>query len=320
VTDAQLGGEARSGSRRRARVAGTIVGAALVVAAGWVIWDQQGQDGIANAWGALVRAPLWMHLVLVASVGAIALGATLTHFLLMRRCGEVGFREMLALILSATLLNYAPLRPGLVGRVAYHRAVNQIAIGATVRALIWANVLIVGAAVALLVGVGGPASLWGDSLGVALAPIGVVALPLLVAPLLPERAYPELVRLLALRTVELTLWGLRFWACFALVGEPITWTAAVLLAAAHTLTLMIPISGNGLGVSEWFLGVGAALLPPALLVGAGSAGGAFEASDGMLAALVSRLVEVALIVPGGLIGGAFVAKRVRSGGPAQSPE
>ncbi len=305
---------------RRGRITGTIIGLVLVVAAVWVIWRQQGEQGFADAWRAAREAPLWLHLVLLASIGAIALLATLTHYALMRRCGRVGFGEMLALIMSATLLNYAPMRPGLIGRVAYHKTINRIPIGATVRALVWANVLIVGAALALLIGVGTPGAIWGDSAAAAFAPLVVAAVPLALSAFLPPRAMPQIVRLLALRTVELTAWGLRFWVCFALVGEPISWTAAVLLGAAHTLALMIPLSGNGLGVSEWFLGVGAALLPPSLLVGAGVATGSFEASDGMLAALVSRVGEVVLIVPAGLIGGAWVARRVKRGAPAPTPE
>src|SRR4029453_11464408 len=48
--------------------------------------------------------------------------------LLMSRYGKVGLLEMQALIASATLLNFVPMRPGLFGRIAYHRMYNQIAV------------------------------------------------------------------------------------------------------------------------------------------------------------------------------------------------
>ena len=105
-------------------IAGFAVGIALIAAAIWVLAAQH--DDLRSAASAAAQAPWW----LVAAIIALpALNATIVAWsfqIIMRRFGHVPFDDMLALIGSAWLLNYLPMRPGLVGRLAYHKAVHGV--------------------------------------------------------------------------------------------------------------------------------------------------------------------------------------------------
>src|SRR4029079_8775600 len=74
---------------------------------------------------------------------ALALALPLVNWVLsslglwvqMRRHGPVGAVEVALLVGAAWVLNYLPLRPGMIGRIAYHKSVNGIEVVDSVRAV-----------------------------------------------------------------------------------------------------------------------------------------------------------------------------------------
>lgn len=294
----------------RLRLFGFALGVLLLIAAGWSI-ARQG-DAMRTALRSLAEAPI--HLIALAAVLPLVslLLTSLTFWLLTSRFGRVGKGEMFALIGAAWLLNYLPLWPGMFGRLAYHRAVNNIPITSSATALVWANV-IAGVA-SLTIGVCTMAvSLFfpGDDWRLALC----VALPALAASCLSRYARwrrdlpdPHLWRLFgvyAIRLVEVQVWAARYAVCFALVGVPIAWGAALALAAATQLATLLPIGGNALGWREWVTGLIAPLLPVGLSLTA-----SIGTHAGLTAELLNRAIEIALAIPLGIVCAAWVARRL----------
>src|SRR5262249_9440774 len=132
-----------SRSRARATV-GFVIGVLLLVAAAWAVSRHQAE--FREAMDAARRARWWLvTLAVVLPLGNWLLMA-LSVWILMRRHGRVALGEMTCLIGAAWLLNYLPFRPGLFGRVAYHKAVNGIpivkSIGATISAIVCSGLAI----------------------------------------------------------------------------------------------------------------------------------------------------------------------------------
>ena len=266
----------------------------------------------------LRAAPPLRLAALLALVAATPLLSGVMFYLLTRRCGVVGIGEMCWLITSAWLLNFLPLNPGMFGRIAYHRAVNHIPIRASATTIIWATVLSVIAAAILLVLVVLGELLLHFNVGaqVALTASGVVPIALLAWHARRARPKPDpevwrLVAALAVRYVELHLWGARLWLAFDLVGKPIAFSGALVLAAAATVVSLFPLAPNGLGVREWVVGLLAPLLPIAMVGGA-----AMSTAAGLEADLLHRAAEIIVAIPMGLVASMWVAGRVRKVKPA----
>lgn len=296
------------------------LGAALLAAA--VVAVSRAGASWSGAWSMLRSAPAGaLALVVGATPLTVALTAGTFH-LLTNRYGRLGGGEMLALISAAWLLNYLPMSPGMFGRLAYHRAVNRIALADSAKVLLWANLLSV-VAVALTLAAVLAASLFfaGDHPGFALIgamPIGVVLLGAWRARVVPPQPDPHLWRTLGaltLRLIEIQAWAIRYWACFAIIDRPLAWGACLALAAATTIATMLPIAGNGLGLREWAVG----LLAPLLPIGIASRAGLLV-GDGLTADLVHRAIEVAIAIPVGLLAAAWVKQRLtQSQHPAPTP-
>jgi len=245
---------------------------------------------------------------------------SLSFWLLTSRYGRVGKREMFELIGSAWLLNYLPLWPGMFGRLAYHKKINRISLQSSAVALIWANVFSIAASVIMLISVG-IASLFfqGDEWPFALiagSPALMLAIFGAYARARPPEPDPHFWRLpstLAIRLVETQVWAARFAVCFALVGTPIGWGGALALAALTQFAMIIPITGNAMGIREWAVGLVAPLLPLGLTMTT-----TVDLRAGLSADLTNRLLEVILAVPIGLICTYLIARRLRSGAPTHS--
>ncbi len=243
-----------------------------------------------------IRAP--SPLLAAALLGLVVAHVASTGLffqLLMSRYGRVGALEIKSLMAGSMLLNYLPLRPGLFGRVAYHRAVNGIPAMDSARVV--AQALLLSGAMAVLLTLVAAASLrqglhpaWG--LGLPAAAGGAAALV--------WRGQRVLLAAALLRLGEILLWALRYFVAFALIGSEITFAEALAFAAVGVVTTMVPLVSNGLGLREWAIG----LLAPVLT------GYALEL--GVTAELVSRLAEIVVIVPLGLLGLAGVARRAKS--------
>lgn len=271
------------------RPAAMAAGALLVAAAIVVVVRQRGALDAAMA--AMKRPQPGMVAMLLAGVAANVVLTALCLRILIARFGRVGALEMQALVATATLLNYLPLRPGLLGRVAWHRARNGIAATATVRTLIEATLIsaaIAGAMAAALL-------LWRYA-GIALW--AGVALPgvLLVAAAAAVPAWRRLSLAGIVRYAEVLVWALRYHAAFALIGSPIDAGTALALACVGMVAMLVPLVGNGLGVREWAVGLAASRL----------AGGVLEL--GLTADLVNRAAELVVVSVLGLLGAGWLAR------------
>ncbi len=219
---------------------------------------------------------------------------------------RVGFGEMAALTGSAWLLNYLPFKAGLIGRVAYHRTVNGVGIAESVRVL---AISIAAAAVAVFVLIVAAVVVkpsWSATLTICvlLAP-GVVGS--VVAALLRVRIGEawRLVACLTARYFDVLVWTARYFVVFALIGRPLAVGQAAAVAGCSQATLVIPLTGNALGLREWVVGWAASSLPS--WFGSAVPG---ELATGLAADLVNRLAEIAGSIVVGTLCSAAVARRL----------
>ncbi len=273
------------------RAAGFAVGLGLLVAATWMMWRQRETVGAAIASVRSARAADFALLL-----GGVAANVVLSAFVLrslLARYGRVGVIEMPMVVASATMLNAIPMRPGLFGRVAYHRVVNGIAVADTAKTVAQAAVItaIVAAWIAVVaaVSIRLGASLW---YGVA-GPV-----PFLVAGA-AFRAPRWLLVATLLRYAEVLVWAVRYHAAFALIGSPIAHDTALAFACVSMIASMIPFLSGGLGVREWAIG----LLSPLL------AGVPLEI--GVTADLVNRAAAIVVVGAMGVPATVWVIGRMR---------
>lgn len=291
---------------RWVRLGGFAIGAALVVLAVAAALRQD-PDAMARSLRALGEIPWWFValFVLLPLLNWLSIAASI--WVLLARFGRLGLAETLGLIGMAWLLNYLPMRPGLVGRVAYHKAINGIAVRHTGQTLLEGAVITGIASGVLLLG--------------ALLLRGVSAVPawtLLVAvPMLAGAAggaalwksRPLTARYCvagSLRVLDMAVWACRYALAFAIVGSPIEPPTALVLAVASQMAMLIPIAGNGLGLREWLIGALAAGMPAMLLGGADT-----SLSQGLTADVLNRVVEVMVAIPLGLICLGIILRRLR---------
>jgi hypothetical protein len=258
----------------------------LALLAGAVAAAATQREALGEAWARL-RDPSWglIGAMAGATVGNVVLSGLLLS-VLMRRFGRVGLMEMQGLVGAATLLNYLPLRPGMFGRVAYHKAVNGIRVRDSVRVMgeliVLSGVVLGAMAAAMSAAVVMEMSVWAALGGL----FGAAGLGLAWKG---SRLWSGAA---IIKIADVGLWGVRYWAAFALIGQPVAPAAAVTLACAAVLASSIPLAGNGLGLREWVIGMAA----PAMV------GCAME--WGITADLVHRGMELAVVGP---IGGAAMA-------------
>lgn len=317
-------GAARHSARWLRRVGYALGLALLVVAVGAVVSDT---DRLRQAWLAARSAPAWQVALLLALPILNWLLTAAFFQVLTARYGRVRPLEMVALIGSAWLLNYAPVKAGIVGRVAYQKVVCGIAVKDSLKVLIHAEVIALVGSAALL---GVLVEAFGAGLpvvpprgaGAALAVGSVLALAAACATPLPWgrrwgalRVGDRLRRAalcLALRVVDMVVWTVRYMLAFAIIGEPLNPLQAAVIATVSQLIALLPVQ---LGVREWSVGLLRAFLPG---VGGPStppatAGQAVAAmTPGLLADVLNRVAELLVAVPVGLLCAAYLARRVAS--------
>jgi hypothetical protein len=260
-------------------------------------------ETIAEALDAVRRPSLGKVCLLVAAVAANVGLAALMLSVLISRYGRVAPLEMQALIAAAALLNFLPLRPGLFGRIAYHRTFNAIPAAATVKTVLQAVGLSVAVAaylaLALVVSGRGPVPLW-----------MTVGLPVpLLAGAMVVRAPRVWVAAGLIRYLEVMVWAVRYHTAFALLGSPIDAHAALAFACLSLVANLVPFVGNGLGLREWAVGLAAPLLTTYVL------------ELGLAAELVNRAAELVVILVLGLSGIAWLTWNARRANrqPRSSP-
>lgn len=273
-----------------------VAGALLLIAAIVVVWRQH--DAVEQAWARIERLPRLQLAGLLGLVAAsVLLNLVLTGLLfhvLTSRVGRVGVVEMQALIAASTLLNYLPLRPGLVGRVAYHRAANQIPVRASVVVLFQAIGISLGVA---LYAAG--AALASIRMGMDPRLLAIAPLPLLLGGFVSRGLMRVILLAALLRYAELAVIAARYWAAFSLIGSPVEAMQAVAFACVSVITAMVPLLSNGLGAREWAVGLLAPVLSP------------YHMSRAMTADLLIRAVEVVVVSLVGALGMAYLAHRAR---------
>jgi hypothetical protein len=257
------------------RAVALVIGVFLLVAAIATVFAQR--DRIGEALAAVRQPSAGAVALLAASIAANVAMTGLLFSILIRRHGRVGLLEMQALIASATLLNFVPLRPGLFGRVAYHKVFNAIPATATIKTVLQAIALSLGVAACLAV-VLLVSKFWGVPLW-----LGVLVPVLLAAAALAWAPGRHLVAAGLVRYLEVIVWALRYGAAFALLGAPIDAHSALAFACIACVAMLVPLAGNGLGLREWATGGAAPLLTPYLL------------PLGLAAELVNRACELVVV-------------------------
>lgn len=297
---------------RAARAAAWLVAAALVVLAAWSA--SRAGEGLGAAWGSLRSAPAWLVALLLALVTATPLTTSGVFWLLHMRHARLGFAENTALITGAWLLNFAPVSPGLLGRVAYLKMIRNVSVTRSAQDILWANLLSIVAGVILLAVLAGATAMGarGDGWSLAIT----AALPIALVACFAEyarRARPEpdptvwlLLAALAVRFAELHLWGARYWVLFRVLDEPLAWGGALALAAVGTLASLFPLAPNGLGVREWAVGLVAPLLPVSLVFTA-----SLTTPQSLTADLSHRAAEILVAIPLGLAALVWLGARIR---------
>lgn len=229
-------------------------------------------------------------LLLLSVLASVVLSGWLFH-LLTNRFGHVGFIEMQSLMAATTLANYLPLRPGLLGRVLWHKRRNDIRARDALRTILEAALL-----TALSLAVMVPTILVARAanlpLGLALAAPAIIAAALLV-----KRSFRPLVLAWLIRYAETLLTGLRYHIAFELVGSPVAAETSLAIACVSMVASLVPLVSNGLGLREWAVGLLAPVLAGATL------------DEGLAAELINRAAEVLVVIPTGLLGAWWLWRR-----------
>jgi len=284
-----------------------LVGMGLSSLAVWFATRGDGGGALLSGWEAARAAPWTIKAAALLLPVANWILTSLVFLTLTRAHGRVGAVEMGALIGAAGLYNYMPLRPGLIGRVAYHRAINDIPVMSSVRVLA-TTIALSGAGVMLLI----VSSLGAARLGTHAQQAAVIAAPILITGVLAWYARSrglETWRLgaaLVLRYVDLLVWTARYTVVFALIGRPLDGAQAAAIAAVSQVASVIPLAGNGLGLREWAVAWCAASLPAWYTAGPAAP----STGVGLSADLLHRAAELPAAFAIGLLSTAWLSRRL----------
>ena len=277
------------------RVVGAALGVALLV---WAIVTVTRSAPTLEHVRAALNAPSFtvIAVALAAGLASFPCSAGVFHALL-RRHGSLRYAQMVKAITASGLLNYAPLRPGLFGRIAYQHVVG----GVSMRRGLWSTVEV--GVIAML------ATLWLALAVLVVSRCDARALGAIMtgAPLLAglallsdrERWWKPYAEALVWRWLDSLSWTARYWAVFALVGVELSWESAAAAACVGLSASLIPIVGGGLGIREWAVALAGPLL------------GAWPEDLGLAADLLNRAIDLALIVPLGLAATISAAREMK---------
>ncbi len=275
---------------RARRIVSFAIGILLVAAAVWAVMG--GQNALDELSTRIADAPIHLKLLTVALPILNWTLISISFWLLSRRYGVVRIGEMHALIGSAWLLNYLPMRPGMIGRIAYHKSINSIRVTDSIRITITSVVLTAVAVCTLLCLSLIALDLRSEIAWLVLAAPGIGLLIIGGVIAVRTRSVFSPVAAITLATAvrffDILTWVARYAVVFALIGEPLTIAQAALVTAVSQVAMMIPLAGNGLGIREWGIG-----LTVPLASGAAS-------SVGLTADLLNRAAELIVAVPVGL--------------------
>ncbi len=294
--------EPRRGRPRWVAWAGFALGLGLLIGAVVMVAARQ-----PHAWRELLdrlaEAPLWAGAFILVSPVLNWLLVSSCLWMLLRRHGRLGWGEMNAVVGSAWLLNHLPMRPGLIGRVGYHKLVNGIRVRDAVESTVWSLVLAaVSGAMGLTLAFAIPAGSGAAVAAAALSgPIVVVGLLAVVAGVSGRGRWAWLLGALSLRYADMALWAARYAVVFMVMGLEVGPVQIIVVTGVSQVAQLVPIAGGGLGLREWLVAITAG-------AAAGSMEGAFDAA--LAGDLVNRAAETLAVIPIGLIGSVMVARTV----------
>jgi hypothetical protein len=300
-------------SRTTIRFGVYLLAIGLLVASMW--YAMQGQS-VENYW-ILVRAELWLTAGLFASVVVSGVVLPGVQFWLVTRPFVTGrslsLVTMEALVAAGSLLNYAPLKAGLFGRVAYLKHLHGVGYRAAI--LTHAVIVVVFVSSSLLTTL---ITIWRGSFDIVwwlTSLIGLGVLAGITAPIL-RAAIPSsmnmdprlcgslsslvtyLVPCFAAQLLTLFFTAIRWWLVFRILDRPIGLADAWLAAVIHVVAVMAG-PANGIGLREWLIGIGGTL-------GGLSSDPEMNLQISISAALVDRAVEAIVLIVLGLLGLAFL--------------
>lgn len=304
---------------------GFALGIGLLAGAIWLILHRD-PEALRDLIGRLREAPLWVGVVIVLGPVVNWLLVSSCLWMLLRRHGKLGWGEMNAVVGSAWLLNHLPMRPGLIGRVGYHKLVNGIRVRDAIESTAWSLGL---AAVAGVMGLALAFAMPANA-GLAQAVL-VLSGPVVVlgglaagAAVFGRTNAGWLLGSLAARYADLATWAARYAVVFWLMGLEVSPVQIIVITGVSQVAQLVPIAGGGLGLREWLVAIAAGWFAESqnALDAADQSGvmlsGAFDAALG--ADLINRAAETLVVIPVGLIGSWLVARsvrRVRAAKPAE---
>lgn len=221
-------------------------------------------------------------LILIASM-LIGLFLTGLQFQLLMARHHIPAIEMQGLIAASALLNFLPLKAGLLGRIAYHQVSHDVHPMETAKVMIlarMAGLVIIGlTAGSLFLQDWSEGPLWAWALVPALIP-GWFIMP---------AATRTAGLVMVLKYMDLVLMAVRYQCAFQMMDQSVGFDICLALAAIGMLAGAIPFLSGGLGLREWLVGWLATILvtlPAALEIG-------------ILADLINRATELVVLIPVG---------------------
>lgn len=296
------------------RVVGFVLGITLLAAAAYVLVLQR--DDLARCWQAARHAPAWIVLATLLLPLLNWLLTSLIFWTLTRRFGSVGYREMSMLIGSAWLLNMLPFKPGLMGRIAYHKAISGIPVATSIMVTITALLTGgVGIVIALTAQLAIDGSLRAAVPLAVLAPMVATVFALAIIPgvvfawINKRNGHPAFAGgpaagfAIIVRVIDTHVWAIRYHLAFRLVGLDQPYGVCVLVAGVSQIAGQFPIQ---FGFREWSVGVSSAALRS-------SAPGisAAAAVPGITVDLICRAAEIVCALPIGLVSTLWVYRHIR---------
>ncbi|MBT8486101.1 MAG: hypothetical protein HKO59_04730 [Phycisphaerales bacterium] len=250
--DAPTEGSLLSPRKIALQTVGFVVGVALLI---WCIKTAFGGDG--DEWRRIAHANPWLVLGLVGcTLVSMFVNGTL-FWLVAQPMQRLGFRDMQWLNLVTAVLNYAPIRAGLIARVAYHLRVDRLSlleIGAYLAAIAYTLALTVGSCiVATLIRPGIDGWWWALLLG-QLALGGGLTWALMGQPLVARygRGMDEMLRqplclwgAIGLRLVDIGAFVGRMFCAVAILELDLSGPETVLLGIAAITLSLNPIGRTG---------------------------------------------------------------------------
>lgn len=241
-------------------------------------------------------------------------------WLLSRRFAPVPWGDMTLLAGAAGLANYLPLRPGMLGRVAYHKKFHGLAVTHSARVLVESVLCgLPGLAATLAV-----ALLWSSRGPMAIVLIPLALLALSLAVVFARARLAPIVYACWVRWLDTLVWVGRYWVVLAIVGwgggagggESPRFEQAAALACVSQIASLVPLAGNGLGLREWAVGLTSSILPE-WARGVASDGAALKI--GLQADLVNRALELPAAIVVGVLCGSVLARRHAHARPGIEP-